>query len=85
MSLRERWEARKTQAVIGAIQPRSRPQPLLKSDAERSQEQADFRLGLKIGGGVLAGVALAHLINGAASGPAGWALASWANQNGVQL
>lgn len=62
------------------------PYPLtLEEKAAKEQQQADFRLGLKIGLGVLAGVGLAHAINGAASAPAGWALAQWANQNGVQL
>lgn len=41
--------------------------------------------GVRIGLGVVAGLALAHVINSAGSSANGWGLASWANQNGVQL
>jgi hypothetical protein len=36
-------------------------------------------------GGVAAGVAVAHVINSGNDSVNGWALAAWANQNGVQL
>lgn len=54
-------------------------------DFGQTSPRADLGYVLRIGLGVLAGVALAKAINGAASAPDGWALAQWANANGVQL
>lgn len=75
-----RWEERK--AIYAARQAGAQTPTAL---ALREQQRQDFWLGVRIMGGVLAGVALAKTINGAASAPSGWGLASWANQNGVQL
>lgn len=68
-------ERRRVQA-IGAVQPRPKePKPLV-SDQERL---------LRIAGGVVVGIAVAHVVNSGNNGANGWALAAWANQNGVQL
>jgi len=81
MSWRERWESRKANAVVGAVQPRVLTS---EEEAHKAQQQQDFRLGVRIGLGVLAGIAVANTINGAASGPDGWALAKLYNDNGWQ-
>lgn len=64
---------RKRIAAIGAVQPRP-----------KTPVATQTRL-LRIAGGVAAGVAVAHVINSGNDSANSWALAAWANQNGVQL
>lgn len=78
-----RWEERK--AAYAAQQALALTPEGREELARKAQERADFWLGVRIMGGVLAGVAVAHAINGAAAAPDGWKLAAWANANGVQL
>lgn len=74
------WTARRAEETAQRAQHVPTEEERLKE-----QQRQDFWLGVRIGVGVLAGVAVAKTINGAAAAPDGWALATWANQNRVQL
>lgn len=75
-----RWEERKA-----AYQAHLRTPEGQAGVAYQTQKKSGLPRGVRIMGGVLAGVAVAHVINGVASAPNGWNLAAWANANGVQL
>ena len=52
--------------------------------ANIGRQNKSFNRGVRIGLGVIVGVAVAKVINGAAEGGDAWKMAAWMNANGIQ-